>query len=163
MAYVSGRTLTVQLYGTNPDGVYVTTERSTISNSSYTTVYRPDESVPRGSTKVDVTPYAGRKVVVYRCVHAADGTLLSRVLENTSDYKSRDQVILYNPADAASLGLAEPEPDPAEETDPPGESDPPAETEQPGEPDPPAETEQPGESNPPAEPDPPPEGGIPLD
>ena len=109
VAFVEGRTLTVQFYGTNPEGIYVTTERTRVSTTNYTTVYQPDASIPQGTTKEKVTPYTGRKVIVYRCVYAADGTLLSRTQENTSDYKSRDRVILYNPADAASLGL-DPEP-----------------------------------------------------
>lgn len=105
VAFVSGRTLTVQFFGTNPDGIYVTTERTRLSTTNYTTVYQPDSSIAQGTTDVKVTPYTGRKVTVYRCVYAADGTLLSRTLENTSDYKARDKVILYHPADAASLGL----------------------------------------------------------
>lgn len=174
VAYVSGRTLTVQFYGTDPDGTYVTTERTQLSSSGYETVYKPDESVPQGTTKVDVTPYSGRKVVVYRCVYAADGTLISRTLENTSDYKSRDKVILYNPADAASLGLSPETPPPAEtetpgETPPPEESVPPApEADPPTDPGPSQGDPEPG----PSEPDPfrdplvdfsPAPGGVPMD
>lgn len=112
VAYVSGRTLTVQFYGTNVSGNYVKTERTQLSSSGYETVYKPDETIPQGTTKVKVTPYSGRKVVVYRCVYSPDGTLLSRTLENTSTYRSRDKVVLYNPADAESLGLTPPSTEP---------------------------------------------------
>ena len=62
-----------------------------------------------GKTVVDTTPYTGRKVEAYRRVYAADGTLLSRTLESTNNYRKRNKVILYNPADAERLGLAAPE------------------------------------------------------
>lgn len=184
VAYVQDRTLTVQFYGTNPDGTYVKTERNQLSASSYTTIYKPDESIPQGTTKVSITPYSGRKVAVYRCLYAADGTLISRTLENTSNYSSRDKVILYNPADAASLGLESPEQnDPPAQTDPPAQSDPPVQTDPPAQSDPPAQTDPPAQSDPPAQADPPaqsdppadpdnpplveitpaPEGGVPLD
>lgn len=131
-AAVKDRYLTVRFFGTNPDGTYVTTERNQTATVPYTTEYKPDESIPAGTTKVSVTPYTGMTIEVYRCVHAADGTLLSRTHENTSRYASRNKMILYNPADAASLGLEAPsvEPPPAESQpveSPPVES-PPAES-----------------------------------
>ena len=39
-------------------------------------VYEPDETIERGTTKVDVTPYTGYEVDVYRCVY--DRNLKSR-------------------------------------------------------------------------------------
>ena len=107
-AAVKDRTLTVRFFGTNPDGTYVKTERSQTATVPYTTEYKPDPEIPAGTTKVDVTPYTGLTIEVYRCVYAADGTLLSRTHENTSRYAARNKVVLYNPADAASLGLEVP-------------------------------------------------------
>ncbi len=101
---VSGRTLTVSFYGTNPDGHYVKTEIKQLSQTPWTTVYKPDASVPRGTTQEDVTPYTGYEVDVYRLVYAKDGTLLSRTHENHSRYAKRDRVILYNPADSGPWG-----------------------------------------------------------
>ncbi len=118
LAFTDGRNLTVQFYGTNPDGIYVETERNRLSTINYTTVYQPDPSIPQGTTQKEVTPYTGRKVVVYRCVYAADGSLISRNLENTSNYSHRDEVILYNPADAVSLGLAPTQPSAPSESPP---------------------------------------------
>lgn len=126
-ASVSGRTLTVRIYGTKTDGSYVTTERNTVSFDAREEVYKPDESIPQGTTKVDVSGHSGLKVVVYRVVHAADGSVISRTLENTSNYHRQDRIILYNPADAWSLGIDGAEP-PAEDDpngDDPTVSDPP--------------------------------------
>lgn len=104
VAYVSGGKLTVQIYGTNSKGTYVKTERNVLSTTDYQTVYEPDSSVPRGTTKVKTTPYTGKVVEVYRCVYDANGNLLSRTYENTSRYSKRDKVILYNPADSGPWG-----------------------------------------------------------
>lgn len=104
VSYVSGGKLTVQIYGTNPSGTYVKTERYVRSTTDYETIYEPDSSVPRGTTKVKTTPYTGKVVDVYRCVYDANGNLLSRTFENTSRYSKRDKVILYNPADSGPWG-----------------------------------------------------------
>lgn len=116
VSYVSGGKLTVQIYGTNPEGTYVKTERYTRSTTAYQTVYEPDSSVPRGTTKVKTTPYTGKVVDVYRCVYDANGKLISRTFENTSRYSKRDKVILYNPADSGPWGSgtdSKPSPTPA--------------------------------------------------
>jgi len=113
MASVSGRKLTVQFYGSNPEGIKVETQRYTQSTTPWTTVYQPDASIPQGTTKVSVTPYTGYVVDVYRCVYDAGGNLLSRTYENHSRYAKRDKVILYNPADSGPWGQGTVEPTPA--------------------------------------------------
>ena len=162
VAEVKGRDLTVQFFGTNNDGTYVTTERSQVASVGYTTVYTPDPSIPQGTTKVSITPYTGLTMVVYRCVHAADGTLLSRTYENTSKYAARNRVILYNPADAASLGLEKP----PEPTTPPDPETPPEPSTQP-DPDTPPEPSTPSDPETPpepaAEPEPSEPQEVPLD
>lgn len=121
VAYTEGGAagkLTVQFYGSNPDGIKVETQRYTQSSTGWTTVYEPDETLPRGTTKVKTTPYTGYVVDVYRCVYDAKGSLLSRTFENHSTYAKRDKVILYNPLDSGPWG---------EGTDvPPAVTDPPA-------------------------------------
>lgn len=97
--------LTVSIYGYKADDSYVKTEINTLSTTPWTTIYKPDETIPQGTTKVDVTPYTGYTVEVYRLVYNGDGTLRSRTYENYSRYSKRDKVILFNPADAESLGL----------------------------------------------------------
>ena len=96
--------LTVQFYGSNPDGIRVETQRYTQGSTAWTTVYEPDETIPRGTTKVKTTPYTGYVVDVYRCVYDANGNLISRTFENHSKYNKRDKVILYNPADEGPWG-----------------------------------------------------------
>ena len=135
VAGVSGNYLTVTFYGTKSDDSYVTTQRYTISSTPWETVYQPDESVPLGTTKVKTTPYTGYEVEVYRCVYDVNGTLISRTYENYSKYAKRDKVILFNPADAGSLGLApdgtplpegpvDPTPPVSEEPTPPASQEP---------------------------------------
>ena len=114
VSYVSGNTVTVSFYGTKTDDTYVQTQRYTTSTTPWETVYEPDESIPLGTTKVKTTPYTGYEVDVYRCVYDGNGNLISRTYENHSRYAKRDRVILFNPADAPSLGLT-PEGDPLPE------------------------------------------------
>lgn len=94
------RELSVQIWGTKTDDTYVKMQFVELSRTQPETIYKPDESVPVGTTKVSVTPYTGRKTEAYRCIYSADGTLLSKTLESVSTYKKRDKVVLYNPADA---------------------------------------------------------------
>lgn len=109
VAYTTGGAwgkLTVQFFGSNPDGIHVETQRYTQGSTAWTTVYQPDETIPRGTTKVKTTPYTGYVVDVYRCVYDANGNLISRTFENHSKYNKRDKVILYNPADEGPWGPA---------------------------------------------------------
>ena len=106
VSYVSDGQLHVQFYGSNPEGITVKTDRYLLSSTPWTTVYEPDETIPQGTTKVDVTPYTGYVVDVYRCVYDADGNLISRTYENHSTYAKRDKKILYNPADEGPWGPA---------------------------------------------------------
>ncbi len=113
VAYTEGGAagkLTVQFYGSNPDGIKVETQRYTQSSTGWTTVYEADESLPRGTTKVKTTPYTGYVVDVYRCVYDANGNLLSRTFENHSTYAKRDKVIQYNPLDSGPWGAGTDEP-----------------------------------------------------
>lgn len=99
--------LTVQLLGTKTADITVKMETKTLSTTPYEVIYKPDSSVAVGKTVVDTTAYTGRKVQVYRCIYDGDGELISRTLESTNNYRRRDKVILYNPADAVSLGLVD--------------------------------------------------------
>ena len=99
------RYLTVKIYGTKTDDTYVKMVSESYNSVPYETVYRPDDSVPVGTTKVDVTPYTGVSAKTYRNLYDGDGKLISSTLETVSTYKKRDRVILFNPADAGSLGL----------------------------------------------------------
>lgn len=106
-AVVDGRKLTVRLLGTKVQAFTVKLVNETLSTTPYEVVYKPDASVARGKTVVETTAYTGCKVRVYRCLYDGAGNLISKTLENTSNYRHRDKVILYHPADAASLGLVD--------------------------------------------------------
>ena len=69
-AYVSGGMVTVEIYGTNVDGSYVKMESAV----------------------------SGLNVTTYRCVYAADGTLISREREATSTYHTHDETPKNTPA-----------------------------------------------------------------
>ena len=93
-AYTSNGRLYVKLIGTNVTGRYVKMTYKLISTTGYKTVYRKDSSLPSGT--VYSTPYTGYKYQTYRNVYSADGTLLSSNFEATSNYKSRDRIIIQN-------------------------------------------------------------------
>lgn len=104
-ARVEERNMIVVLHGTKLDDSYVVMETEQVSFTPYSTIYRADDTVKVGKTVVETSAYNGRTVKAYRCVYDGAGHLISRTLENTSKYRHRDKVILYNPADAERLGL----------------------------------------------------------
>lgn len=104
---LNGRTLTVQFLGSKTDDSYVRMESTRLSTTNWETEYVLDESVPVG-TKVEVlSAFTGRKVEIYRCVYAGDGTQISRTFESLNDYQVRNPVVRLNPADARQYGLDE--------------------------------------------------------
>lgn len=104
---ITERKLTIKLYGTDTEHVTVKMVTETLSTTPYKVTYKPDDTVAVGKTVVDTTAYTGRKVRVFRCVYDADGNLVSRTQESMNNYRHRDKVILYNPADAEKLGLVD--------------------------------------------------------
>ena len=104
---VNGRKLTIKLHGTDTKHLTVKMETETLSTTPYKVTYKPDSTVGVGKTVVDTTAYTGRKVRVFRCVYDAQGKLVSRTQESMNNYRHRDKVILYNPADAEKLGLVD--------------------------------------------------------
>lgn len=104
---VNGRKITVKLHGTDTQHVTVKMVTETLSTTPYEVTYKPDATVAVGKTVVDTTAYTGRKVRAFRCVYDANGNLISRTQESMNNYRHRDKVILYNPADAEKLGLVD--------------------------------------------------------
>lgn len=124
---VSGRTLTVNIMGTKSDNIKIEMTNQTVGTSGYNTVYKVDNSLPAGSTRVSVTPYSGYTVKVYRNIYE-NGRLIDTKLESTNVYKSRDKVVLVSPNDAYKYGVpgySAPAPKPAPA---PNETTPQAET-----------------------------------
>ena len=97
--------LTVQIYGTKTDDLYVKMTNKELSSTAWSTEYKVDPSLPAGTTKTEQTPYRGRVVEAYRNVYDGNGNLVSSTLESKSTYKMRNQIILVSPYDAAQYGL----------------------------------------------------------
>ena len=134
-------------WGTRHNNITVEMTNQTVGTTGYNTVYKVDNGLSAGRTYVDVTPYAGYTIKVYRNLYE-NGKHLETKLESTSVYRSRDQVIMVSPADAYKYGIPgysapapkpEPTPEPtptpapaptptppAEETTPPAETTTPA-------------------------------------
>ena len=107
--------LTVQILGTNVDGTSVKMTNEQLSTTPYETVYEDDPTLAPGTEKVKTTPYTGYKCRTYRNVYDANGKLISSTYEATSDYKSRNKVILRGPAVEPADGGAQ---IPTDTTDP---------------------------------------------
>ena len=95
------RYLTVQIYGTNDEGVYAVPKSNVFDRVDPTTQYKADSSIPQGTTKVDSkqNAYIGWSSQTYRYVYDKDGNLLEKQDMGFSKYKMRPKTILYNPAD----------------------------------------------------------------
>lgn len=109
VAYAEGGdwgTVTVKILGTKQDGSYVVPEIRQLSVTPWEVTYKPDETIALGTYKIDVTPYTGYAVEVYRCVYDENGKLISRTYENTSRYSKRNRVVLFHPADAERWGVS---------------------------------------------------------
>lgn len=102
---LSGRRLTVKIYGTKTDDITVKMTSQRLSTTPYEVVYRTDSSIPVGTRKEEVTPYTGRKVNTYRNLYDGSGKLISSTLESTNTYRKRDLIYLINPADAGKYGV----------------------------------------------------------
>ena len=93
-ASASGGTTTVTIYGTDDKDYYVKMESETLATYPYATKYEDwtDKGYEEG--KVVVTPYTGYDVKTYRCKYDKEtNALLTKKLEATSKYKTRDKVI----------------------------------------------------------------------
>ena len=128
--------LTVRILGTNVDGTSVKMTNEHLSTTPYETVYEDDPTLAPGTEKVKTTPYTGYKYRTYRNVYDANGKLISSAYEATSDYKSRNKVILRGPAVEPADGGAQ---IPTDTTDPTS----PVEPTEPQDPDVPAEPTEP--------------------
>ena len=93
-----GSYLTVKILGTNIAGTRVKMTNEHLSSTPFEVVYEDDPTLPAGTEQVKTSPYTGHKYRTYRNVYDADGNLLSSEYEATSDYKSRNKVILRGPA-----------------------------------------------------------------
>lgn len=144
------RYLHMAIYGTDTTGIHgepYSTNR--VVTQPYQTLYEANDTVPQGTTRKDSerTGYNGVSWETYQKLVDAEGNTISTTLLYKTKYYVRNEVLLYNPADAEMWGI-----DPATgiRTEPvvaPVESEPPVtETPAPSEPvvEPPVST-QPGD------------------
>ncbi len=96
-ASASGGNVTVSILGTDDRNYYVELDSKLIKTYSYSTTY---QELPQNNDKgykdgdVITSPYTGYDVEVYRCKYNKETKeLISRALENTSNYRKRDAVI----------------------------------------------------------------------
>ena len=90
--------LTVQLWGTKTDDLTVKMTYETLSNTPFEEVEQLDPTLAPGQRQVKVTPYTGHKVKTYRNVFDGSGALISSDVEDISDYKKRDRLVLVGPS-----------------------------------------------------------------
>ena len=89
--------LTVQLWGTRTDDLTVKMTYETLSTTPFEEVEQLDPSLAPGQRQVKVTPYTGYRVKTYRNLFDGSGNLISSDVEDTSDYKHRDRLVLVGP------------------------------------------------------------------
>lgn len=89
--------LTVQLWGTKTDDLSVKMTYETLSTTPFEEVEQLDPSLAPGQRQVKVTPYTGYRVKTYRNIFDGSGNLLSSDVEDISDYKHRDRLVLVGP------------------------------------------------------------------
>ncbi|MBR6521147.1 MAG: VanW family protein [Oscillospiraceae bacterium] len=107
-----GNRLYCSVYGTKVDDTYVEMDYEIVETYAFDTVYEEDESVSPGRTKTKTSGITGYKVITYRTLFAADGSVISRTEEDVSIYSKRDQVVLVAPGE---LALYDPSAKPTEE------------------------------------------------
>lgn len=91
----SGGQMSVKIVGTNIDGKKVTTSREVLQTKPYETVYKNDNTLEPGTTKVDQTGSTGYKVVTYKTVTVNGES--TTVVANNSNYSTRNETILLGP------------------------------------------------------------------
>nr|WP_325181864.1 VanW family protein [uncultured Oscillibacter sp.] len=89
--------LTVQLWGTKDNDLSVKMTYDTISTTPFEEVEQLDPTLSPGQRQVKVTPYIGYRVKTYRNVFDGSGALVSSDVEDISDYKKRDRLVLVGP------------------------------------------------------------------
>ena len=140
----SGSSMNIRIVGTNIDGKKVTTSHKVLSTTDFTTVYKNDNTLPAGTTKVDQSGSTGYKVVTYKTITVNGET--TTVEANRSTYQVRNKTVLLGPgvtvdADGNIVKPADPATTPTEPEAPvtPTEPTTPAQPETPAEPTTPTE------------------------
>lgn len=102
------RYLHMTIKGTDTTGVHGEPySANRIITKAYETRYEADAAVPQGTIKKDSerTGYTGVNIDTYQKLLDGEGKVLSETKLYTSKYKVRNEVLLYNPADAELWGI----------------------------------------------------------
>ena len=100
--------LYVNIYGTDTTGVHGEPySANRVVTLAAQTIYEPDETVPLGTTRKDPerTAYNAVSIETYQKLVDKEGQELETKLLYKTNYKARNAVILYNPADMALWGV----------------------------------------------------------
>jgi vancomycin resistance protein YoaR len=108
----------ITFLGTKTDDTYVVMEVEQTSTTPYSVITEVDESKPVGYSEVTQTAYTGYSYTSYRCVYAADGTLISRTHEADSTHIKRDRIITVGPSASTTTTTPTESTTPAETTTP---------------------------------------------
>ncbi len=101
-ASAEGGYVNVAIWGTKTDDTYIEMEYEILET------YEPEEMEEiawleePGYSELKTTGITGYYVQTYRCVYDAEGNLLSRTEEDTSNYFKRDQVTLVGPPESST-------------------------------------------------------------
>ena len=98
-AWVADGYVHVKILGTDTKGYSVKMEYEVLDQTDYKTEYKvmtAEEAKAAGhyDGKVLQTPYTGYTVKSYKCKYDTNGNLISRTYEATSNYKSRNRIIV---------------------------------------------------------------------
>ena len=96
-SYTGGQ-LTIKLLGTNVNGTSVKITNKHLATIPYEEIIEEDPTMAPGTEKVKTTPYTGHKYETYRNRYDKNGKLISSAFEASSNYKSRNRVIVKGPA-----------------------------------------------------------------
>ena len=114
VSYVSGKTLYVELLGTNErtDGHYFKLTYKVTGTTPRPVEEKEDPTLAPGETKVERNGRDGLSVKSYRNEYDANGNLVNSEYIASSSYRTQSKIILVGPA------APEPEPEPEPEPDP---------------------------------------------
>ena len=92
-SFNSSNQITVQILGTNVDGISVKITNEILTWNDYDTEYRNDNSMYEGESYKAVSGEPGGTVQTYRNIYDRDGNLISSEKEAYSSYTRRDAVV----------------------------------------------------------------------
>jgi hypothetical protein len=96
-AGVTGKELTVEIWGTNSTGEYVELQSVCLETIPFETVEEIDETLAPGQQEKKVSGHTGYISEAYKLLYAADGTLISKTKISHDVYKAGNKIIRVGP------------------------------------------------------------------